>query len=59
MEIKELVDFIFQYGIGTICVGYLIYFNATTMKEMLKSLQSINERLCVIEDKMENKKEGD
>ena len=46
---KEILDYIFQYGIGTICVAYLIYFQSTTMKEMLKALGDINGRLTVIE----------
>lgn len=59
MEIKELLDYVFQYGIGTFCVIYLIYFQNTTMKEMLNTLSGINTRLSIIEDKLENKhKEG-
>lgn len=46
---KEILDYIFQYGIGTLCVAYLIYFQSTTMKEMLKALGDINNRLTVIE----------
>lgn len=55
MEIKELLDYIFQYGIGTFCVAYMIYFQNTTMKEMLNTLTGINTRLSIIEDKMERK----
>ena len=58
MEIKELLDYVFQYGIGTVCVIYMIYFQNTTMKEMLNTLTGINARLSVIEDKMENKNES-
>lgn len=46
---KEILDYIFQYGIGTICVAYLIYFQNTTMREMLKALGDINNRLTLIE----------
>lgn len=62
MEIKELFDFIFQYGIGTICVGYLIYDRLTVSKEtnslmlkMIETLNNVNTRLSIIEDKMENR----
>ena len=58
MEIKDLLDYFFQYGIGTVCVVYMIYFQNTTMKEMLNTLSGINTRLSVIEDKLENKHEG-
>lgn len=55
MEIKEILDYVFQYGIGTACVIYMIYFQNTTMKEMLNTLSGINNRLSVIEDKLEKK----
>ena len=56
---KEILDYVFQYGIGTVCVIYMIYFQNTTMKEMLNTLNGINARLSIIEDKLENqKKEG-
>lgn len=51
---KEILDYVFQYGIGTVCVVYMIYFQNTTMKEMLKTLGGIDKRLSIIEDKMEN-----
>lgn len=59
---KEILDYVFQYGIGTVCVIYMIYFQNTTMKEMLNTLNGINARLSIIEDKLENqkkKKEGE
>lgn len=55
MEFKEILDYVFQYGIGTVCVIYMIYFQNTTMKEMLNTLSGINTRLSVIEDKLEKK----
>ena len=52
---EEIVNIISNYGIGIVCVGYLIYFQSTTMKEMLNTLGSINERLVIIEEKLESK----
>ena len=49
------MDLIFNYGVGIACIGYLMYFQSTTMKEMLNALNNINNRLSVIEDKLENK----
>lgn len=46
---EELVKLIVDNGISVICVAYLIFFNSTTMKEMLNTLNSINERLTIIE----------
>lgn len=61
MDIKTVIDYIVQNGLGVVCVVYMIYFQNTTMKEMLNTLSSINTRLSIIEDKMErgNKKEGE
>lgn len=53
---EELVNLIVQNGIGVGCVVYLIYFQSTTMKEMLGTLNGINERLILIEEKLETKK---
>lgn len=61
MDIKTVIDYIVQNGLGVVCVVYMIYFQNTTMKEMLNTLSSINTRLSIIEDKMErsNMKEGE
>lgn len=59
---EEILSGIFQYGVGTICVAYLIYFQNTTMKDMnatllkmTEALNGINTRLSIIEDKLERK----
>lgn len=52
---EELVNIFVNNGIGVGCVIYLIYFQSTTMKEMLNTLNSINTRLAIIEDKIEDK----
>ncbi|MBQ3421072.1 MAG: hypothetical protein IJH34_05285 [Romboutsia sp.] len=48
---EELIKIIVDNGIGVACVGYLIYFQSTTMKEMLNTLNSIDKRLTVIEER--------
>lgn len=55
---EEIIQAIANYGMGVVCVGYMIYFQNTTMKEMLHTLGTINERLSIIEEKLEktNKK---
>ena len=45
----EVIKLIVDNGLAVVCVGYLIYFQSTTMKEILKTLGSINERLTIIE----------
>ena len=50
---KEIIDLIYNYGIGLICVAYMIYFQNTTMKEMLKTLGNMDNRLTAIETKLD------
>ena len=54
----ELIKLIVDNGIGVVCVAYLIYFQSTTMKEMLRTLNTINDRLTIIETTL-GKKVGD
>ena len=58
---ENLFQEISQYGIAGLCVGYLIYFQLTTMKEIIKTLGSINERLIIIETHLgiKEKESGD
>lgn len=48
-NMEELIKLMTDNGLSVVCVAYLIYFQLTTMKEMLKTLGSINERLTIIE----------
>ena len=59
---ETIIDLIANYGIGLVCVGYMIYFQNTTMKDMsknqqavLKTLEGMNHRLELIESKIERK----
>lgn len=61
--VKNIVQIIVNNGIGVACVAYMIYFNMTTMKdlvknqnEMTKALNLISERLENLEDKITGKK---
>ena len=55
---EEVIQAISNYGMGVVCVGYMIYFQNTTMKEMLHTLGTINERLSIIEEKLEKTKKS-
>lgn len=52
---EDLIKLIVDNGIGVACVAYLIYFQSTTMKQMLNTLNSINERLTIIETSIERR----
>ena len=50
---EDLIKLIVNNGIGVVCVAYLIYFQATTMKEMNKTLGNINTRLEMMNQDIE------
>ena len=57
---NELIELVTNYGIGIVCVCYMIYFQNTTMKEMninmqklTTTLETVNVRLSYIEDRLE------
>ncbi len=63
--VKNIVQIIVNNGIGVACVAYLIYFSATTMKDivanqnkMASTLDLISERLEKLEDKIDTKKKA-
>lgn len=59
---ETIIDLIANYGIGMACVGYMIYFQSTTMKDMtktqeavLRALEGLSHRLELIEIKIDRK----
>ena len=55
MVFEELLNLITNNGIGIVCVAYLIYFQSTTMRDMLDTLNNISDRLISIELKLNAK----
>ncbi len=51
----DVVNLLTNNGIGIVCVAYLIYFQSTTMKDMLDTLNNISDRLISIELKLNSK----
>ena len=66
---EDIVNLITQNGIGVICVGFMIYFISTTLKEMNLILNDVKNTLVAIEssltsltsrvEKIEDKIKGD
>lgn len=54
MEIKEVIDYIFQYGVGIACLLYLMYFQSTTMKDMVKNQNDLNNTLKEVSTNLTN-----
>lgn len=47
---EALIQLIVDNGISVICVAYLIYFQCTTMKEMLNTLNTIKTDITLIKE---------
>lgn len=56
---QDILNVLVNNGLGVACVGYMIYFQNTTMTKMQEILNSINQRLSVIETKIEIKEKGE
>ncbi len=50
---NDIVTLIVNNGIGVVVVAYLIYFQATTMKEMNKTLSVMTTRLEMMNQDIE------
>lgn len=46
---SDIITLLTNNGIGIVCVAYLIYFQSTTMKSILATLESIDNRLLRLE----------
>lgn len=53
----DIITLLTNNGIGIVCVAYLIYFQSTTMKSILATLESIDNRLLRLEVQKGGKKD--
>lgn len=53
MLMNDIVKLIVDNGIGVICVGYLIYFSLTTMKDMQKTMTEMSTSLKLMNQDIE------
>jgi oligoendopeptidase F len=55
MEVEtSLFDTIFQYGVGIACLIYMMYFQATTMKDLTKNQNDLNNTLKEVSANLTN-----
>lgn len=50
---EDLIKLIVNNGIGVVCVGYMIYFQLTTMKEMNKTMNEVSTSLKLMNQDIE------
>lgn len=57
-DMGDLIQLIVNNGIGVVCVGYMIYFQLTTMKEMNKTMQDVSTSLKLMNQDIEEIKQN-
>lgn len=50
----SFIDTIFQYGVGFACLIYLMWFQATTVKDLTKNQQELNATLREVNTNLSN-----
>lgn len=50
---EDVVNIIANYGIGVVCILYFMYFNNTTMKQLLETVNKVNESLILFNERLE------
>ena len=50
---EDIVNIIANYGIGVVCIIYFMYFNNTTMKQLLETVNKVNESLILFNERLE------
>lgn len=51
---EDLINAIYNYGIGIICIAYFMYFNNTTLKTMTETMNEVKQSLILLNEKIEN-----
>lgn len=52
---EEIMNIIMNNGIGVACIIYFMWYNNTTMKELITTLNNINTRLTIIETELQKR----
>ena len=51
--LEDIVNIIANYGIGVVCILYFMYFNNTTMKQLIETVNKVNESLVLFNERLE------
>ena len=49
----EILNIIANYGIGVACILYFMYFNNTTMKQLIDTVNNVNQSLILFNERLE------
>lgn len=50
---EEVINIIANYGIGVACILYFMYFSNTTMKQLIDTVNKVNESLVLFNERLE------
>ena len=50
---EEIINIIANYGIGVACILYFMYFNNTTMKQLIDTVNKVNQSLISFNERLE------
>lgn len=50
---EEILNIIANYGIGVACILYFMYFNNTTMKQLIDTVNKVNQSLILFNERLE------
>lgn len=50
---EEILNIIANYGIGVACILYFMYFNNTTMKQLIDTVNKVNQSLISFNERLE------
>jgi len=50
---EEIINVIANYGIGVACILYFMYFNNTTMKQLIETVNKVNQSLISFNERLE------
>lgn len=50
---EEILNIIANYGIGVACILYFMYFNNTTMTQLIDTVNKVNQSLILFNERLE------
>lgn len=50
---EDIINVIANYGIGVACILYFMYFNNTTMKQLIDTVNKVNQSLISFNERLE------
>lgn len=54
---EEIVNLFVNNGVAVACVIYFMWYNSTTMRDLITTLNNINNRLIIIETELQKRYE--